>query len=102
MAGPIINARPVSPFSGVSGQGDAVEVQGLSDGDGESGEEDESIPVGESCGRFAVDKEEKVVKRLADPKLPSADEVEQHYISGHLPYRSWCPVCVKADRKSTR
>ena len=33
---------------------------------------------------------------LGDPKLPSQDEVEYHYVAGHLPYRSWCPICVRA------
>jgi hypothetical protein len=33
------------------------------------------------------------VKRMADPKKPSAEEVAKHELF-HLPYRSWCDVCV--------
>ena len=27
--------------------------------------------------------------------MPSIEDVKMHYIT-HLPYRSWCPVCIKA------
>ena len=33
-----------------------------------------------------------------DPGAPTLEEREQHYAT-HLPYRSWCPVCVKAAGK---
>ena len=35
------------------------------------------------------------VKKLMDPKLPSKEEVKEHYASGHMPYRSWCHHCVR-------
>ena len=38
------------------------------------------------------------VKRMLDPKLPSAEEVKAHKIT-HLPYRNWCPHCVKGRGK---
>ena len=38
--------------------------------------------------------EARRVKPVLDPKLPSAAEVREHQLT-HLPYRSWCPVCVK-------
>ena len=31
---------------------------------------------------------------MMDPKLPTAEEVRQHNLT-HLPYRSWCPHCVR-------
>ena len=31
---------------------------------------------------------------MADPRLPSQAEVDHHNIT-HLPYRNWCPVCVR-------
>ena len=31
---------------------------------------------------------------LANPATPSRDEVNEHNIT-HLPYRSWCPHCVR-------
>ena len=33
-----------------------------------------------------------------DPGTPSPEEVEAHDPT-HLPYRSWCPVCVEACGK---
>jgi hypothetical protein len=39
------------------------------------------------------------VKVMADPKKPSADEVAKHELY-HLPYRSWCDVCVRGRGKA--
>ena len=39
-----------------------------------------------------------VVRRLIDPRLPTEEEVAYHELT-HLPYRNWCPVCVKAKGK---
>ena len=32
---------------------------------------------------------------LKTPIMPTIEDVKMHYIT-HLPYRSWCPICVKA------
>ena len=52
---------------------------------------------GEEVGKVGLDKDDKFVRRIANPKLPSAEEVELHAAMGHLPYRSWCPICIKAQ-----
>ena len=57
-------------------------VQGV-DEEGEITIEDEEVPPGE-----------RKVKKMMNPLLPSAREVEEHNIS-HLPFRNWCPHCVK-------
>ena len=57
-------------------------VQGV-DGEEEITIEDEEVLPGE-----------RTVKKLMNPLLPSAREVEEHNIS-HLPFRNWCPHCVK-------
>ena len=36
------------------------------------------------------------VKIRPSPILPSPKEVDEHYAT-HCPYRTWCPVCVKAS-----
>ena len=41
----------------------------------------------------------RVPLKVADPKLPSAEEVEAHNLT-HLPYRSWCPHCVRGKGKT--
>ena len=54
-------------------------------------------------GEEELDEEQEAGKRgirkLHDPKLPKEDEVKEHYLSGHMPYRSWCPHCVKGRGK---
>ena len=39
-------------------------------------------------------------RKLQDPKLPSKKEVEDHNLSGHMPYRSWCTFCVMGRGKA--
>ena len=39
--------------------------------------------------------EEAPVKRHANPSDPIPEEREKHMTS-HLPFRGWCPICVKA------
>ena len=51
---------------------------------------------GESGERVGIEREGEFVRKLNDPKLPSEKEVEEHRIRGHIPYRSWCPLCVEA------
>lgn len=44
-------------------------------------------------------KKDKVLKKLTDPMMPSKEEVEEHILRGHIPYRNWCGICIKAMRK---
>ena len=55
--------------------------------------------VGEVCERVRVEKEDAVVKKLLDPKLPTREAVNTHWLMGHVEYRNWCEVCVKARGK---
>ena len=55
--------------------------------------------TGVEAGRVDAQEEGKFVKRLIDPRLPTEDEVEHHKLT-HLPYRNWCPECVKAKGKN--
>ena len=41
---------------------------------------------------------QRKVRSLLDPKLPSETEVRQHYLT-HMPYRNWCPHCVRGRGK---
>ena len=60
---------------------------------GEVGEVDEG-----EAGRIGAEEEGWFSKRLVNPRLPTQEEIEQHELT-HLPYRNWCPVCVKAKGK---
>ena len=35
---------------------------------------------------------------MIDPRKPTKAEVEEHELV-HVPYRNWCPVCVRAKGK---
>ena len=55
---------------------------------------------GEDCELIRAESEPDIVKRVADPRLPNESEVQKHLLRGHIPYRDWCPICVKAMGKS--
>ena len=38
------------------------------------------------------------MKKMLNPLLPCAKEVEEHQLT-HLPFRSWCPHCVRGRAK---
>jgi hypothetical protein len=38
--------------------------------------------------------DKRVMRKMANPLLPTASEVEEHRLT-HLPFRSWCPFCIK-------
>ena len=69
------------------------------DSDGEEVEEEMGGPKGEEGERIGLSREGEFLRKLVDPELPSPTEVERHFLGGHLPYRSWCPVCVKSKGK---
>ena len=77
----------VSPVLGDSGDG------------GDSGSEADAEMEGEIGERLKLPKEEDVVNKLRDPKLPTQEEVDRHYLTGHMKFRDWCPVCVKSQGK---
>ena len=63
------------------------------------GEEEEAEMQGVEGERIRPEREkEKVLKKILDPMRPTEKEVEQHNIT-HLPYRNWCPHCVRAKGK---
>ena len=39
-------------------------------------------------------------RKLQDPKLPSKEDVHDHFLAAHMPYRSWCTFCVMGKGKS--
>ena len=56
---------------------------------GADGEEDEDEDeVEENAG----------VKKMKNPGSPTREELDHHYLT-HMPYRSWCPICVQGKGK---
>ena len=60
----------------------SVEAPGNQDGDIIADSEGE-----EECGTRAP-------KKIHNPTLPTQAEVDEHMLT-HVPFRSWCPHCVK-------
>ena len=79
---------------------------------GERGEEPGEVDVHDAPRRGGEQREEKeepqkmmpedaVAERLrniGDPRLPTQAEVDNHNIT-HVPYRNWCPHCVRGRGK---
>ena len=71
-------------------------INGIGDEDGIESDD------GEDAERIEFSKEEEVLKRITDPKLPSQKEVDDHSLLGHIPYRNWCAICVKSQGRDSR
>jgi hypothetical protein len=91
-------------------QGDTELLEGLFGPDVEIGEveETENLDVEEDIlgeqdtpnGQMSESPEAREARVLPSPVRPSAEAIEKHKAT-HLPYRSWCPVCVKAKGRKT-
>ena len=64
------------------------------EGERVQGVEDEEMTIEEE---EAIPGERKL-KKMMNPLLPSACEVDEHNIS-HLPFRNWCTHCVKGPER---
>ena len=51
-------------------------------------EEDDEVETGK-----------RMPARMADPQLPTEEEVQMHQLT-HLPYRSWCCQCIRGRGKA--
>ena len=54
--------------------------------------------TGCEAGRVNASEGGNFVRAMVDPRLPTEEEVANHELT-HLPYRNWCPACVKAKGK---
>ena len=49
--------------------------------------------------KYSPEEDLRSVRRTVDPRLPSVKDVKDHELQGHLPFRHWCSVCVRAKGK---
>ena len=81
--------------------GDRDEWQELADEIKNKGEvnerADQEEPQGEQVELSGDEAEpgKRDVKKMASPRLPTEREVQEHYASGHMPFRNWCHHCVR-------
>ena len=90
----------VRPWGGTGWIGEIGEKEGEQP-ERVEGEEEETAAApesGEEPGRIGVEGEEVAMKKLGDPRLPSEREIEEHNFT-HVPYRNWCPHCVRGRGK---
>ena len=100
MKRPTNSVSPCEKVGDTNGDGDnAVEDPRGGNMNEDSDEEDLGMDMGEACEKVRVEKEGAVVKKLLDPKLPTQAVVDDHWVRGHVEYRNWCEVCVKARGK---
>ena len=52
--------------------------------------------MGEEVERFEAEDEGEFIRKINDPRLPSQEEIERHRIGGHVEFRDWCDMCVRA------
>ena len=65
----------------------------------ESEDDDKGADAAGAIGeRIKAEKDADRVKSITDPRKPTEKEVEDHNRT-HLPYRNWCPHCVRAKGK---
>ena len=74
------------------------EAGGVEEMGGESEEGEEVIQMSEEVERVAAADAGRRVRKLIDPRRPSQAEVDEHELT-HVPYRNWCPVCVRCRGK---
>ena len=98
---------PTSPASSIAGDPEAVidasyaqefgyDDDGAVDTEMDPTREPQPAQAVESSIDFTCKPcDERVPMTLPCPMKPSKEDVERHYTT-HLPYRNWCPVCVKA------
>ena len=80
--------RPLGEWESPAEAGMAIDADGVIDF--VDGEEEVIAETGQSI---------VIPKELPSPTLPSKAVVEHHNLT-HIPYRSWCPICVAARRKN--
>ena len=68
----------------------------------EAGEEteegEEVIQMSEEVERVGTAEVGRQIRRLVDPRKPTQAEVDEHELT-HVPYRNWCPICVRCRGK---
>ena len=100
------SVRPKLAVNSVEEDGARGEANGAGGDEDEDDEEGARYEdVGEDGDRIEAESEEVNVRKLNDQKLPSEREVEEHYLRGHCPFRSWCSCCVpnaRITRRKTR
>ena len=87
---------PISPIPSIDDGWEAI-------GDAPVFADSSELRDGEPADIVDADGEDVIQpgKPLPEPRIPSKAEVDAHNVT-HLPYRSWCPHCVRARRPNSQ
>ena len=65
----------------------------------ESEDDEDGVEIAGAEGeRIRAERDAERVRNVTDPRKPTEREIESHNRT-HLPYRNWCPHCVRAKGK---
>ena len=78
MARSVVHLQSVSPEIG-------CEILVVGEDDVDAAEELEVDDSGIEGEGLIMKKEDEVIKKVKDPKLPTSEEVDSHYVMGHIP-----------------
>ena len=81
---------------GMTKESEKEEEEEEKEEEGEEKEEEDSV---DDLSFFKS--EAQPALKSPNPITPTSAEMEQHNLT-HLPYRNWCPVCVKAKCRETQ
>ena len=92
--------RPSEPYKRqLQAIEEAIEGEGNDNGDEVMIHDPEARSSGgDGAGVTAAPPDKAPVRVARHPGDPTEAEIEEHCVT-HVPYRSWCPVCVKAKGK---
>ena len=52
----------------------------------------------EEAERIGTKNQTREMRKLVDPRLPTVEERREHELT-HIPYRNWCPHCIRGRGK---
>ena len=78
-------------------QEDNVECKTCEPRGGIEGIKEISGGIAERAERIAGKRDDRKIINIGDPRQPTAGEIKEHELAGHLPYRNWCYHCVKGE-----
>lgn len=96
-----LHGGPVSPINAMHADICPNEVHepegGAKEHEGDGGASD-----GEECAEGGPGEEMRRPVRAQTPMDPTQAERDEHYLTGHATYRSWCDACVRARGRATQ
>eukprot|EP00973_Karenia_brevis_P032584 4498003-Karenia_brevis.AAC.1 len=97
----VVHDGPLGSSGGASSSSSSKQRDEVMVGAGSGGAEIPHSPdhAPEQAGDEEGSEEARVPRTATTPKDPTPEEYRAHRIT-HLPYRAWCPHCVRAKKRN--